>query len=258
MLRLENQVAVVTGSDSGIGREIAREFAKEGADVAVTYHTDEDGARETERLVLGAGGRAIVLRVDVTREDQVEELFDETVRRLGAPTLLVNDAGMGGPGDEVADLATEDWRRVIETNLFGPFYCCRRFLRLRREAGGGGAIVNVTSVHEYVPTAGDAAYDASKGGLRNLTRTVALEAAKHKVNVNAIAPGMILTPMNQEAVEDAEARAEAERSIPWRRAGEPWEVARLAVYLASSDADYVTGQTFVIDGGLSLNLGQGA
>src|SRR5690606_31615077 len=116
MLRLENQVAVVTGSDSGIGREIAREFAKEGADVAVTYHTDEDGARETERLVLGAGGRAIVLRVDVTREDQVEELFDETVRRLGAPTLLVNDAGMGGPGDEVADLATEDWRRVIETN----------------------------------------------------------------------------------------------------------------------------------------------
>lgn len=257
-LRLEGQVAVVTGSDSGIGQAIAREFAKEGAEVAITYHTDEDGARETERLVNDAGGRAFVRRLDVRQEDQVEALFDETLRRLGAPTLLVNNAGMGGPGDEVADLATEDWRRVIETNLFGPFYCCRRFLQVRREAGGGGAIVNVTSVHEHIPTAGDASYDVSKGGLRNLTRTLALEAAKHRVNVNAIAPGMILTPMNQEAVEDLEVREEAERSIPWRRAGEPWEVARLAVYLASSEADYVTGQTFVIDGGLSLNLGQGA
>ncbi|HLV13103.1 MAG TPA: glucose 1-dehydrogenase [Trueperaceae bacterium] len=257
-VRLDKQVAVVTGSDSGIGQAIAIEFAREGADVAVTYHTDEDGARETERLVLDAGGRAIVLRVDVTSEEQVEGLFAETLRRLGTPSILVNNAGMGGPGDEVADLPTQAWRRVIETNLFGPFYGCRRFVALRREAGGGGKVVNVTSVHEHVPTVGDAAYDVSKGGLRNLTRTLALEAAKHKVNVNAIAPGMILTPMNEEAVEDLRTRARAEANIPWRRAGEPWEVAKLAVYLASSDADYVTGQTFVIDGGLSLHLGQGA
>lgn len=257
-LRLESQVAIVTGSDSGIGRAIAVELAREGADVAVTYRTDEEGARETERLVTDAGARAIVVRLDVTREVQVEAVFDETARRLGTPTVLVNNAGMGGPGDEVADLATEDWSRVLETNLYGPFYACRRFLQVRREAGGGGKVINVTSVHEHIPTAGDAVYDVSKGGLRNLTRTLALEAAKHRVNVNAIAPGMILTPMNQEAIEDEGKRAEAEKSIPWRRASEPVEVARLAVYLASSDSDYVTGETIVIDGGLSLNLGQGA
>src|SRR5690606_1264870 len=134
-VRLDKQVAVVTGSDSGIGQAIAIEFAREGADVAVTYHTDEDGARETERLVLDAGGRAIGLRVDVTSEEQVEGLFAETLRRLGTPSILVNNAGMGGPGDEVADLPTQAWRRVIETNLFGPFYGCRRFVALRREAG---------------------------------------------------------------------------------------------------------------------------
>ena len=257
-MRLDNQVVIVTGSDSGIGQAIAVEFAREGADVAVTYHTDEEGARETERLVEETGSRAIVMRVDVRRETDVEELFAQTMRRLGTPTILVNNAGMNGPGDEVADLSTENWVRVLETNLYGPFYGCRRFVNLRRDAGGGGKLVNVTSVHEYIPTAGDAVYDVSKGGLRNLTRTLALEAAKHKINVNAIAPGMILTPINQEAVDDEEKREESERNIPWRRAGEPWDVARLAVYLVSSEADYVTGQTFVIDGGLSLNLGQGA
>lgn len=257
-MRLENQVAIVTGSDSGIGQAIAVEFAKEGAQVAITYHSDEDGARETERLVTEASGRAIVMKVDVRQESDVEELFDATGQRLGTPTILVNNAGMGGPGDEIADLATEDWARVIETNLYGPFFGCRRFVRLRREAGGGGKVINITSVHEYIPTAGDAVYDVTKGGLRNLTRTLALEAAKHKINVNAIAPGMILTPMNQEAVEDEEKREDSEENIPWRRAGEPWEIAKLAVFLASSDSDYVTGQTYVMDGGLSLNLGQGA
>ena len=257
-MRLDSQVAIVAGSDSGIGQAIAIEFAREGANVAVTYHSDEEGARETERMVTDAGSRAFVTRVDVRKESDVEALFDETKKRLGTPTILVNNAGMGGPGDEVSRLSTEDWARVIETNLYGPFFGCRRFVNVRREAGGGGKLINVTSVHEYIPTAGDAVYDVTKGGLRNLTRTLALEAAKHKINVNAIAPGMILTPMNQEAVEDVETREEAEQNIPWRRAGEPWEIAKLAVYLASSDADYVTGQTFVIDGGLSLNLGQGA
>lgn len=257
-MRLDNQVAIVTGSDSGIGQAIAVEYAREGADVVVTYHSDEEGARETERMVNDADGRAIVMRVDVRQESDIEALFDETMKRLGTPTILVNNAGMSGPGDEVADLSSEAWAQVIETNLYGPFYGSRRFVRMRREAGGGGKLINVTSVHEYIPTAGDAVYDVTKGGLRNLTRTLALEAAKHKINVNAIAPGMILTPMNQEAVEDEETREDSEENIPWRRAGEPWEIAKLAVYLASSDADYVTGQTFVIDGGLSLNLGQGA
>ncbi|HEX7001496.1 MAG TPA: SDR family oxidoreductase [Trueperaceae bacterium] len=257
-MKLDNQVAIVTGSDSGIGQAIAIEYAREGAQVAITYHSDEEGARETERLVGDADSRSFVMRVDVRREQDIEELFDQTKKRLGTPTILVNNAGMAGPGDEVASLSTEDWARVIETNLYGPFYGCRRFVNVRRDAGGGGKLINVTSVHEYIPTAGDAVYDVTKGGLRNLTRTLALEAAKHKINVNAIAPGMILTPMNQEAVEDEEARQEAEQNIPWRRAGEPWEIAKLALFLASSDADYVTGQTFVVDGGLSLNLGQGA
>lgn len=147
---------------------------------------------------------------------------------------------------------------MIRTNLRGPFLCCRAFIRRRRAVGGRGRIINVTSVHEAIPSPGAAAYGAAKGGLLTLTRSLCLELAPDRINVNAIAPGMIVTPMTAERANDPETRAREIPNIPWRRPGEPWEVARLAVYLASDEADYVTGQSFTIDGGLTMNWGQGA
>jgi glucose 1-dehydrogenase len=256
--RLAGDVAIVTGSDSGIGQASAIELARAGADICITYHSDEDGARETERAVTAAGRRAIVLQVDVREESDVERMFDETAAQLGTPAILVNNAAVNADGTHVADLESDDWDNVIRTNLYGPFYACRRFIRERRQAGGGGRIINITSVHEEIPMEGAGAYDATKGGLRMLTRTLALELAPDCITVNNVAPGMILTPMNQEALDDPEKREEQTQHIPWKRAGRPEEVGKMVVYLASEAADYVTGASFFIDGGLRMQMGQGA
>jgi glucose 1-dehydrogenase len=256
--RLRDRVAVVTGSDSGIGQATAIEFAREGADVAITWFHDETGAQKTREEVERAGRRAVVVQTDVRDPASIEHLFAAAERELGAPYLLVNNAGVGGPGTAVADTTDADWDNTVKTNLYGPFYCSRQFVRMRKAHGGNGRIVTISSVHEEIVLEGGAAYDAAKGGLRMLTRTLALELAPLRINVNNIAPGMIATPMTREAREDPERRRRAEQRIPWNRPGEPWEIAKLAVYLASDDADYITGQTFFIDGGLTLNVGQGA
>ncbi len=255
---LRDRIAVVTGSDSGMGQAIAEAFAREGADVAITYLHDRKGAEETLRKVESAGGRGIIVRFDQREPEEVERLFRKTAEKLGTPYILVNDAGVDSTGKQVADMPIEAWDNEIKTNLYGPFHCCQHFIRARRAAGGKGKIINITSVHQEIPRAGAAGYVAAKGGLRNLTRALCLELAPDRINVNNLAPGMVLTPFNQEAIDDPKVREEQVQSIPWKRAAEPWEIARLAVYLASEDADYVTGQTFTIDGGLSMNLGQGA
>jgi len=256
--RLTDRVALITGSDSGIGQATAIEFAKEGADVVVTYHEDDTGARETARAVEAAGRRALVRKLDVTSEAEIESVFDDTLAEFGRIDILMNNASVDSTGKQIAELSLEDWDRALRTNLTGPMLCCRRFIRERRRAGGKGKILNVTSVHDEIPRAGAAEYCASKGGLQNLTRTLALELAPDRINVNNIGPGMVLTPMNQEALEDPKAREEQVQSIPWKRAAEPVEVGRLAVYLASDDADYVSGSTYYIDGALMQNQGQGA
>jgi glucose 1-dehydrogenase len=257
-MRLAGGIAIVTGSDSGIGQATAAELARAGADVCVTYHTDEDGAAETRGLVEAAGRRALVLQLDVRDERAVERLFDRTIADLGVPDILVNNAAVNADGTHVADMDTASWDTVMRTNLYGPFFACRRFIRERRAHGGGGRIINIPSVHEEIPMPGAGAYDATKGGLRLLTRTLALELAGDGITVNNIAPGMILTPMNREALENPDTREEKTRHIPLKRAGRPEEVARLAVYLASTDADYVTGASMFIDGGLRMMQGQGA
>jgi glucose 1-dehydrogenase len=256
--KLKGKIAVVTGSDSGIGQAIAEAFAREGADVAITYLHDKDGAAATREKVEAAGGRAVVVQLDQRDPESVERLFREAEGALGTPYILVNDAGIDAGGKEVADMALEDWDDALKSNLYGPFYCCQQFIRARRGADGKGKIINITSVHQEIPRAGAAGYDVSKGGLRNLTRTLALELAPDHINVNNIAPGMVLTPFNQKAIDDPEYREKQVQSIPWKRAAEPWEIAQLAVYLASEDADYATGQTFTLDGGLMMNTGQGA
>lgn len=257
-MRLKDRVAIVTGADSGIGQAIAEAFAREGADIAILLHRDRSGAEETQRRVQAAGRQAILVQGDVGEEESVERLFQETESELGPPDILVNSAGIGQSGVQVADMSAEDFDRIIRTDLRGPFLCCRAFVRCRRALGGHGRIINITSVHERIPSPDAAAYGAAKGGLLTFTRSLCLEVAPDRINVNAIAPGMINTPMTHRRVEDPETLKREMPHIPWHRPGRPEEVARLAVYLASDEAEYVTGQSFTIDGGLTMNWGQGA
>lgn len=255
--RLEDRVAIVTGSDSGIGQATAIELASEGADVAVTYHTDEEGAQGTAEAVRAEGQQATVVELDHTEPESVEHLFEQVQRELGTPTILVNNAGMQASGEPIEEMDLDTWNRALAVNLTGPFLCSKRFLQVLDEAGEDGDIVNVSSIHEDVPMANAGEYNAAKGGLRNLTRTLSLEVAGH-VNVNSVAPGMVLTDFNREAVEDEEIREEREQHIPSKRAGEPGDVAPAVAYLASEEADYVDGETLFVDGGLRHQLGEGA
>jgi len=255
---LTGKVAIVTGSDSGIGQAIATEFATHGADVAITWFEDEQGARDTARAVEDAGRKALVMQVDVRDPSAIARLFQTTEQQLGTPYILVNDAGVDATGKDVADMAIEEWEDRFRTNVHGPFYACQQFIRARRQAGGQGKIINITSVHEDIPRAGASGYCASKGALRNLTRCLTLELAGDRINVNNIAPGMVATSMNQPALDDPEVMEQQVQSIPLKRAAEPWEIGKLALYLASEDANYASGQTFTLDGGLSMNQGQGA
>jgi len=256
--RLLDKVAIITGSDSGIGQATAVAFAREGADVVVTYLHDADGAAATRRDVESAGRKAIVVQTDISDEVQVSNLFDQAIEAFGTIDILMNNAGVDASGTEVADLATDIFDKAIRTNVYGPFFCCRRFIQERKKRDGGGKIINVSSVHEDIPISGGADYDCSKGAVRNLTRTLALELAPDKINVNNLAPGMVLTPFNQPAIDDPDLLDEQVQSIPWKRAAEPEEIASLAVFLASAESDYCTGSTFTMDGGLSRNIGQGA
>lgn len=258
MAKLEGKAALITGSDSGIGQAIAIEFARHGADVVICYHSDRAGAEHTLREVEKWNRKAVVLQVDISNEESVERLFDEALEALGALHILVNNAAVPGAKTFVADMSAEAFDRTIRTNVYGTFFCCRRFIRHRRQDGGGGKIINITSVHEEIPLHQGADYCASKGAVRNLTRNLALELAEEGITVNNIAPGMILTPMNQEAIDNKEKRDKSARRIPLGRPGQPEEIARLALFLASPDADYATGSTYFMDGGLTQNTGQGA
>jgi glucose 1-dehydrogenase len=256
--QLDGQLAIVTGSDSGIGRATAIAFAKEGANVVVTYFRDREGAERTANEVEAAGCKSAVTQLDQRDPKQVHRVFSDVQQLMGTPTILVNNAGVDSIGKDVKDMSDAEWDDVIRTNLYGPFYCCREFIRALEGSGKHGTIINVTSVHQEIPRAGGAGYDASKGGLRNLTKTLALELAEKNININNIAPGMVLTPMNQQAKDDPEVLKRQVQSIPMKRAGEPEEIAQVAVFLASEKSRYIHGSTIVVDGALMLFQGQGA
>ena len=258
MNRLQGKVALITGSDSGIGQATAVEFAKEGADVVVHYLHDSEGASSTREQVQAQGQKAIVVQADHGQEDEVERMFKSALEAFGRVDILMNNASVDASGTYVADLVIADFERALRSNLIGQLICCKHFINHRKQQGGGGKILNTTSVHEEQARAGAADYDCSKGALRNLTRTLVLEVSDMGMTVNNIAPGMVLTPFNQQAIDDPKVLEEQVQSSPLKRAAQPEEIGRLAVFLASSDGDYVTGATYVMDGGLMQMAGQGA
>jgi glucose 1-dehydrogenase len=258
MGKLQDKIALITGSDSGIGQATAVEFAREGADVVVHYLHDEEGANETREQVEAQGRRAIVVQGDHGYEDQVEPMFAAALEAFGHVDILMNNASADASGTYVADLDIVDFEATMRSNLIGQLICCKHFINHRKQQGGGGKILNTTSVHQEQPRAGAADYDCSKGALRNLTRTLVLEVSDMGMTVNNIAPGMVLTPFNQKAIDDPDFREQQVQSIPLKRAAQPEEIARLALFLASTDGDYVTGATYVMDGGLMQMVGQGA
>lgn len=252
---LTDKVVVITGADSGIGQATAEALAQHGADVAINYHTDADGAAETKRRVEAAGRRALVMQGDVGDPASVQALFDRTVEALGTPHLLVANAGVGMSGMPVAEMEDSKLEEVLRTDLMGPLFCARAFIRLRKQAGGGGRLLIIGSVAGHLPTPESAPYGMAKAGVNSLVRSLSRELAPDRINVNAIAPGLIATPMTQKRLDDPDARAKSMKAIPWGRPGQPEEIAGLAAFLLSDAADYVTGQTWIMDGGLTMNWG---
>jgi NAD(P)-dependent dehydrogenase (short-subunit alcohol dehydrogenase family) len=242
-------VAIVTGSDSGIGESTAIALARRGFDVGVTWHTDEDGARETAAKVEAQGRRAEVRRLDLADVPAGPAVVGELADSLGGIDVLVNNAGTGH-STPFLELDLETWRHVLEVDLTGAMLTAQEAARRMVAAGRGGRIVNVTSIHEHVPLPGSSAYCAAKGGLGLLTKVMALELAQHGITVNAVAPGEIATPMT--GAEDEDPSTIERPAVPLGRPGHAEEIAEVVAFLASPDGSYVTGASWVADGGLTL------
>jgi NAD(P)-dependent dehydrogenase (short-subunit alcohol dehydrogenase family) len=245
--------AIVTASDSGIGKATAVRLARDDFDVGVTWHSDREGAEETAREVDRQGGRAVMAQLDVTRFEEAADTVEALASELGGLDLFVNNAG-GGPHHPFLDFPLDAWQQVIDLNLTGAFACAQRAARLMVDAGHGGRIVNVTSVHEHVPLRGAAAYCAGKGGLGLLTKVMALELGQHGITVNAVAPGEIATPMT--GAEDRDPATEDRPALPAGRPGNAHEIAEVIAFLANPDARYMTGASIVVDGGLMLTAAE--
>jgi glucose 1-dehydrogenase len=257
--RLDGQVAVVTGGSSGLGRGIALLYAQAGASVVVNYNSGREGAADVVRRIEEAGGRAIAVQADVSREDDVEAMFAQAVAAYGAVDILVANSGLQKDA-RFGEMSLQDWQKVIDVNLTGQFLCARAALRLFRAQGdrgisrAHGKILCMSSVHEVIPWAGHVNYAASKGGVSLLMKSLAQEVAGERIRVNAIAPGAIRTAINTASTQ-GEAAQRLLKLIPYQRIGEAEDVARAALFLVSDMADYVVGTTLFVDGGMTLYPG---
>ncbi|MGH3332414.1 MAG: glucose 1-dehydrogenase [Nocardioidaceae bacterium] len=258
MRGLQGKNVLVTGGTSGIGQAIAVRFAEYGANVAINYLKLPEEAADTEdqvhacvRKVKAEGVRDVLVRGDVSGEEDVVAMVDDTVRQLGGLDVLVNNAGIqiSRPSHE---LSAAEFDRVLAVNLRGAFLCARESISRFLANGTPGVVINVSSVHQQVPKPNYLGYSVSKGGMANLTTTLALEYAARNVRVNSIGPGATVTPINQAWVEDPQKAEQVTSHIPMPRAGTADEMAGVACFLASDDAAYITGQTLYVDGGLTL------
>jgi glucose 1-dehydrogenase len=261
---LQGQKALVTGANSGIGSAVALALGAAGADVGVNYVSRPEAADAVVEQIRKAGTDAIALEADVSNEDQVVAMFRNVIERFGRLDILVANAGVQRDAPFV-DMTLADWNTVIAINLTGQFLCCREAVRAMSQRGvtdgvskAAGKIICMSSVHERIPWAGHINYAASKGGLMMMMQSLAQEVAPLKIRVNSIAPGAIRTPINTAAWSTPEAYAALMTLVPYGRIGEPEDVARAAVWLASEESDYVTGTTLFVDGGMTLYPGFGS
>ena len=254
MPKLQGKNVLITGASSGIGRAIAIRFAREGANVAINHYKDAEQAEITSQRARAArtagAGQEMLVEADVSVEEQVKAMFADVIQTLGSLDVLVNNAGIqkACPSHE---LEASDFDRVLAVNLRGSFLCAREAIRhfLPRRSG---VIVNNSSVHEIIPKPKYLSYSISKGGMENLTKTLALEYAGSGIRVNAVGPGAVVTPINKAWIDNPKARGEVESHIPMARPAEADEIAAVFAFLASDEASYITGQTIFACGGLTL------
>ncbi|MEP6789216.1 MAG: glucose 1-dehydrogenase [Acidobacteriota bacterium] len=255
-MRLKEKVAIVTGARSGIGKAIATRFAAEGAHVVVNYRPGTPADDEAARAQAASyGPEAMAGAADVSKREDVESMMSEVIAKFGRIDIAVNNAGIEIK-KSFLDATDDEWNKVLAVNLFGSYLVSQVAAQQMVKQGPGGKLLFISSVHEDIPFPGYTAYCASKGGVRMMMRNLAMELAPYKINVNNIAPGAIATPINQAVLDDPEAMKNALSEIPWGRFGSPDDVASVAVFLASDEADYVTGSTYYVDGGLTQQVTQ--
>ena len=253
-MRLEHKTAIVTGAATGIGKAIAVGMAREGAAVVIDYVGAPDHASDVVRTIEQAGGKALAVDADVTNAEHIASLIEQATSAFGRLDIFVNNAGIEEK-HPFLEMPREVWDKVIAVNLTGPWLCSQAAAQRMVKQGGGGRIINISSVHEDLPMPTNAPYCAAKGGLRMLMRTIAVELAPHQITVNNIGPGAVDTPMDAPLKEHPELMKALLSEIPLGRMGQPDEIAELAIYLASDAAAYVTGSTFFIDGGMMRQSG---
>lgn len=259
--KLRGQSALVTGGSSGIGKAVAIALANEGANVVVNYSSHPKRGQEVADEIKANGGTAIVCKADVSKEEEVQAMFQTMYKEFGTIDILVNNSGLQKDSSFV-DMTLSDWQKVIDVNLTGQFLCAREAAREFLKRGvvpdrsiAAGKIICMSSVHEVIPWAGHVNYAASKGGIMLLMKSMAQELAPQKIRVNSIAPGAIQTPINKEAWETPEALDKLLTLIPYKRIGQPEDIGKVAVWLASDESDYITGATIFVDGGMTLYPG---
>lgn len=252
MQRLAGKVAIVTGAGTGIGQGIAKRLGSEGAKIIIDYVGDPAGAEETRNSIRQAGGEGEIIRADVTQSDDIRNLVNITWDKFGSADILVNNAGMEHKSD-FWETQESEFDKVMAVNLRGPFFLTQVFVQRLREAKKPGCVINISSVHEDMAFPGFSTYCCSKGGMRMLMRNLSVELGPLGITVNNVAPGAIATPINKALLEDKPKLDALLEKIPLGRLGAPEDVAGLVAFLSSKDADYVTGTTFVVDGGLMRN-----
>ncbi|MDO9162837.1 MAG: SDR family oxidoreductase [Methylococcaceae bacterium] len=258
---LHGQKALVTGANSGIGRSVALHLAREGADVAVNYAFDDASAQAVVAEIKANGGHAIAIKADVSQEEQVQAMFAQMRQEFGTIDILVNNAGLQSDAP-FHEMTLAQWNKVINVNLTGQFLCAREAIREFKRRGvvkeiscAAGKIISMSSVHEIIPWSGHVNYAASKGGVMLMNKSLAQEVAPYRIRVNSVCPGAIRTPINRDAWETPEAYADLMKLIPYNRIGEPEDISRAVVWLASDDSDYANGISLFIDGGMTLYPG---